>query len=362
MDHKMKVALIFGGKSVEHEVSLQSAENVFEAIDKTKYEVILIGIDKEGLWRLVTPSIFRGKEHWKDKDQVIFLPHPERGQLFNYSQGRLIGPVDVVFPLLHGLLGEDGTIQGMLKLLNLPFVGTGVLGSAIGMNKEITKRLLREAGIPVVHFLSLISSSCINFQEVVEQIGLPFFVKPASLGSSVGISKVKKEEEFLPALENAFQYDQKVLLEEYIEGQEIECSVLGNENPIASIPGEIVPQHEFYSYEAKYLDEKGAILLIPARLPKKTAEAIREISLRSFKTLHCEGMARVDFLVRNKKEIFVSEVNTIPGFTRISMYPKLWEASGIPYPELIDRLIHLALERFEKEKHLKTHYTLPDKG
>ncbi|MCX7667762.1 MAG: D-alanine--D-alanine ligase [Atribacterota bacterium] len=362
MDRKMKVALIFGGKSVEHEVSLQSAENVFEAIDKTKYEVILIGIDKEGLWHFVTPSIFRGKEHWKDKDQVVFLPHPERGQLFNLSQGRLVGPVDVVFPLLHGPLGEAGTLQGRRNLLNVLFVGTGVLGSAIGMSKEATKRLLREAGIPVVRFLSLAPSFHISFQEVVEQIGLPFFVKPANLGSSVGISKVKKEDEFLPALENAFQYDQKVLLEEYIEGQEIECSILGNEDPIASVPGEIVPQHEFYSYEAKYLDEKGAILLIPARLPKKTAEAIREISLRSFKVLYCEGMARVDFLVRNRKEIFVSEVNTIPGFTRISMYPKLWEASGIPYPELIDRLIYLALERFEREKRLKTQYLPPDKG
>jgi D-alanine-D-alanine ligase len=356
MDRKIKVALIFGGKSVEHEISLQSAENVFEAIDKTKYDVILIGIDKDGLWHLVTPAIFRGKESWQEQDQVIFFPHPKQGQLLNLSQGKPIGPVDVVFPLLHGPLGEDGTIQGMLKLMHVPFVGAGVLGSAIGMSKEATKRLLRETGIPVVNFLSIHSPFDLSFQEVVKQIGLPFFVKPANLGSSVGISKVKREDEFLPALQNAFQYDETVLLEEYIEGQEIECSVLGNDHPIVSIPGEIVPQHEFYSYEAKYLDEKGAILLIPARLPNKTTEEIQKIALLSFKALYCQGMARVDFLVRKKREIFVNEINTIPGFTKISMYPKLWEASGISYPELIDRLIGLALERFAKEKNLKTHY------
>lgn len=356
MNRRIRVALIFGGKSVEHEISLQSAENVLAAMNRTKYEVILIGIDKQGLWHLVTPSIFRENDDWSTKDQVTLLPHPERGQFFNITQGKLLEPVDVVFPLLHGPLGEDGTIQGMLKLMNLPFVGTGVLGSAIGMSKEVTKRLLREAGIPVVKFLSLTSASCLSFQTAVECLGLPFFVKPANLGSSVGISKVKSEGDFERALQNAFQYDERVLLEEYIEGQEIECSVLGNDNPIASIPGEIVPQHEFYSYEAKYLDEKGAILLIPARLPEKVAEEIRQISLASFRALYCQGMARVDFLVRRQKEIFVNEVNTIPGFTRISMYPKLWEASGISYTELIDRLIALALERFEQESRLQTDY------
>ncbi|MGQ9473598.1 MAG: D-alanine--D-alanine ligase [Candidatus Caldatribacteriaceae bacterium] len=358
MEQKMKVALIFGGKSVEHEVSVQSAANVFAAIDKNKYDVTLIGIDKKGVFRLLTPSVFQKVGSWEEKDQIIFLPHPERGQLFNFNQGKALDPIDVVFPLLHGSFGEDGTIQGMLKILNIPFVGTGVLGSAIGMNKEVTKRLLREAGIPVVRFLSVTTPSQLSFQEVVEEIGLPFFVKPANLGSSVGISKVKKEADFLPALQNALRYDHKVLLEEYIEGQEIECSVLGNENPLVSIPGEIVPQHDFYSYEAKYLDEKGAILVVPARLSKETALLVQEMALRSFKTLYCEGMARVDFLISKNGEIFVSEINTIPGFTKISMYPKLWEASGIPYPELIDRLIKLALERLEKEKNLETHYQI----
>lgn len=358
MEQKTRVALIFGGKSVEHEVSIQSAANVFAAIDKNKYDVTLIGIDKKGVFRLLTPSVFQKQESWEEKDQVVFLPHPERGQLFNLNQGKVLDPIDVVFPLLHGSFGEDGTIQGMLKILNIPFVGTDVLGSAIGMNKEVTKRLLREAGIPVVRFFSITTPSQLSFQEVVEEIGLPFFVKPANLGSSVGISKVKKEADFFPALQNAFRYDYKVLLEEYIEGQEIECSVLGNENPLVSIPGEIVPQHEFYSYEAKYLDDKGALLVVPARLSKETALLVQEMALRSFKTLYCEGMARVDFLIRKNGEIFVSEINTIPGFTKISMYPKLWEASGIPYPELLDRLIKLALERFEKEKNLETHYQI----
>lgn len=358
MDQKTRVALIFGGKSVEHEVSIQSATNVFTAIDKSKYDVTLIGIDKKGVFRLLTPSVFQKRESWEEKDQVIFLPHPERGQLLNLIQRKVLDPIDVVFPLLHGSLGEDGTIQGMLKIMNLPFVGTGVLGSAIGMNKEATKRLLREAGVPVVRFLSVTTSSQLSFQEVVEEIGLPFFVKPANLGSSVGISKIKREEDFFPALQNAFRYDQKVLLEEYIEGQEIECSVLGNENPLVSIPGEIVPQHDFYSYEAKYLDDQGAILIVPARLSKEATLLVQEMALRSFTTLYCEGMARVDFLIRKNGEVFVSEINTIPGFTKISMYPKLWEASGISYPQLIDRLIKLALERFEKEKTLETHYQI----
>ncbi len=289
MNQKIRVVLLFGGKSVEHEISLQSARNVFEAVDQTKYEVILVGIDRDGLWHLCTPAVFRGKERFKEGDRVVFIPHPERGQLFNISEGRSLGPVDVVFPLLHGTFGEDGTVQGMLKILNVPFVGSSVLGSALAMNKEASKRLLKEAGIPVVRFIGCTAGekTTLSFREVADSLGLPFFVKPANLGSSVGISKVKNEKEFWSALENAFQYDHHILIEEYIEGQEIECSVLGNDEPIASIPGEIIPQHEFYSYEAKYLDDKGAILLIPARLPKKVAAQIQELSLRAFRALYC---------------------------------------------------------------------------
>jgi len=230
-----------------------------------------------------------------------------------------------------------------------------VLGSAIGMDKDVMKRLLRDADLPIPKFLSFSAyqQKNITFNSIKNTLGIPCFVKPANMGSSVGIHKVKEEAQFLPAITDAFQYDHKILIEEYISGREIEVSVLGNEHPIASIPGEIIPQHEFYSYDAKYIDEKGAILKIPAELPENLSQKIRKLAILAYQVLCCEGMARVDFFLRNDKEIFISEINTIPGFTKISMYPKLWEASGIPYSELIDRLIGLALERAEREKNLK---------
>ena len=367
MHKKIRVSILFGGKSAEHEVSLQSAKNIVEAIDKDKYDVILIGIDKNGQWYLNEASRFllhaenpklialnRSSEH------VALVPKDNRNQLVNLSSRESLGPIDVVFPVLHGPFGEDGTVQGLLKLFNVPFVGASVLGSAIGMDKDVMKRLLRDAGIPIPDFLVFHKESIdeIDFEQVKKQLGLPLFIKPANLGSSVGIHKVKDESRFMPAILDAFQYDVKILIEEYIKGREIECSVLGNENPIVSIPGEIIPQHEFYSYEAKYIDEKGASLEIPAKLSPEIIKQIQDVALRAFKALCCEGMARVDFFLRNEKEIFVSEINTIPGFTKISMYPKLWEASGIPYTELIDKLIQLALERFEREKKIKISYDL----
>jgi D-alanine-D-alanine ligase len=269
---------------------------------------------------------------------------------------RTLGKVDVIFPVLHGPFGEDGTVQGLLKLANVPFVGAGVLGSAVGMDKDVMKRLLRDAKIPIAKFLVFERSvaSKINFAAVKRALGLPFFVKPANLGSSVGISKVSAKKQFGRALTEAFRYDNKILIEESIRGREIECSVLGNENPIASLPGEIVTRHDFYSYDAKYLDEKGAQLIVPAALAKNIVRQVQTLALRTFKTLGCEGMARVDFFLRNNREIFVNEINTIPGFTKISMFPKLWEASGIPYPRLIDRLIRLALERNRRERNLRT--------
>jgi D-alanine-D-alanine ligase len=269
---------------------------------------------------------------------------------------RALGKVDVVFPVLHGPFGEDGTVQGLLKLANLPFVGAGVLGSAVGMDKDVMKRLLRDAKIPVPKFLVFERSELgrIKYAPVKRLLGLPFFVKPANLGSSVGISKVTNEREFSGALREAFRYDNKVLLEEGINGREIECSVLGNDNPIASLPGEIITSHDFYSYDAKYLDEKGAQLIVPARLPKQVVTRIQELALKAFKVLCCEGMGRVDFFLRGRSEVIVNEINTIPGFTTISMYPKMWQASGISYSRLIDRLIRLALERFQREKRLRT--------
>jgi D-alanine-D-alanine ligase len=264
--------------------------------------------------------------------------------------------LDVIFPVLHGPFGEDGTVQGLLKLANIAFVGAGVLGSAVGMDKDVMKRLLRDAGIPIARFIAVsrYSSKQTGFDDVRGRLGLPLFVKPANLGSSVGIHKVSHRNQFERAVRDAFNYDNKILVEECINGREIECSVLGNDKPIASVPGEILPRHEFYSYEAKYLDENGAVLEIPAKLLPDTAERIRQLAIQTFSVLCCEGMARVDFFLRNGKEIIVNEINTIPGFTRISQYPKLWEATGISYTELIDRLIQLAIERFEREKRLKT--------
>ncbi|MBC7216743.1 MAG: D-alanine--D-alanine ligase [Candidatus Caldatribacterium sp.] len=352
MPERLTVLLVFGGKSVEHEVSCESARNIVQALDPAKYEVLLVGIDKEGIWRLCGPEDLRYPECPSDRDEVALIPHPEGGKLYNLREGRVIASPRVVFPVLHGTFGEDGTLQGLLEMVNLPYVGSGVAGSAICMDKEVTKRLLREADLPVVRFLVATEDAAPTFLEATERLGLPLFVKPATLGSSVGAAKVATEEEFHKALEEAFQYDTRVLIEEYIAGREIECSVLGNEKPFASLPGEIVPHHPFYSYEAKYLDPEGAELLVPAPLDEETTKRVQELALRAFLACRCEGMARVDFFLRGK-DLYISELNTIPGFTKISMYPKLWEASGIPYPELIDRLIALALEREEKKRKLR---------
>jgi D-alanine-D-alanine ligase len=363
MAKKIRVGILFGGRSAEHEVSLQSAKNIIDAIDTNKYEVVLIGIDKRGQWHLnkerhfLLPAVESGLPELPEKgENLALVPGKEAEQLVALSGEKRLGRLDVVFPVLHGPFGEDGTVQGLLKLANVAFVGAGVLGSAVGMDKDVMKRLLRDAGIPIVRFIAAIrySSKQIAFDEAQARLGLPLFVKPANLGSSVGISRVRDREEFERAVREAFRYDQKILIEECIKGREIECSVLGNDKPIASVPGEILPRHEFYSYEAKYLDENGAVLEIPAKLPPETSERIRQLATKTFTVLCCEGMARVDFFLRNGEEIIVNEINTIPGFTRISMYPKLWEATGISYSELIDRLIKLALERFQREQRLKT--------
>ncbi|MCI0493462.1 D-alanine--D-alanine ligase [candidate division KSB1 bacterium] len=367
MHRKIRVGLLFGGKSAEHEVSLQSARSIFEAIDKNKYDIVLIGIDKQGQWYLNEASHFllhaenpRLIALNKSSEHIALVPKHGTNELVSLTNHHSLGPIDVVFPILHGPYGEDGTIQGLLKLFNVPFVGASVLGSGIGMDKDVMKRLLRDAGLPIPKFLSFSSHELnnINFEHVKQQLGIPCFVKPANMGSSVGIHKVKNESQFFPAITDAFQYDNKILVEEFIKGREIEVSVLGNENPIASIPGEIIPQHEFYSYNAKYIDEKGAVLKIPAELPEVTIKDLQEMAIQAYQVLCCEGMARVDFFLRNDSEIFISELNTIPGFTKISMYPKLWEASGISYSELIDRLIQLALERAERENKLKISFEI----
>jgi len=261
----------------------------------------------------------------------------------------------VVFPILHGPFGEDGTIQGLLKILDIAFVGPGVLGSAINMDKDVSKRLLKEAGLPTSKFLVFQKNQeqDISFEKIERELKIPFFVKPANLGSSVGISKVKDKKDFIKAVKEAFRFDNKIIIEEGIEGKEIECSVLGNEKPVASALGEIIPTHDFYSYDAKYFDEDGARMAIPANISEEVVGKIQEMAIQVFKTLCCEGMGRVDFFLTEDNKIFVNEINTIPGFTPISMYPKLWAESGISYSELIDKLIQLAIDRKEREDRLK---------
>ena len=361
MKRKLRVAVLFGGKSAEHEISLLSARNIVEAIDKKKYQVLLISIDKHGRWGLCDASSAAWPSSVKSTKpgKSLALALGRRSNPLTRLSGRGgVGPVDVVFPVLHGTFGEDGTVQGLLKLADVPFVGAGVLGSAVGMDKDVMKRLLRDAGLPTARFLVCERSSLedVDFERVTQALGLPVFIKPANLGSSVGIHKVKDKEQLRHAVQDAFRYDSKVLIEEYIQGREIECAVLGNDSPIASLPGEIMPRHEFYSYEAKYLDEKGAVLEIPAKLPADVVKQVQETAVKACKVLCCEGMARVDFFLRHQREVIVNEINTIPGFTKISMYPKMWEASGISYTELIDRLIELAIERFNREKKLKTSF------
>jgi D-alanine-D-alanine ligase len=315
---KLKIGVLFGGKSAEHEVSLHSAENVIKALDKTKYQITPIKINKDGKFK------------------------------FNIIQN-----FDLIFPVLHGPFGEDGSMQGLLKLAGVPFVGAGVLGSAVGMDKDAMKRLLRDAGIPIGKFVTIKAGDTINFNKIKKELGLPMFIKPANMGSSVGVNKVRNEKEFKKAINEAFKFDTKILVEEFINAREIECAVLGNEHPMASVPGEIISNQEFYSYDAKYIDE-GAISEIPAKIDKKTSKRVQELAIRTFLALNCEGLGRVDCFLKKNGTVLVNEINTMPGFTNISMYPKLWVASGIPQSKLLDRLIELAVERFKREQKLKT--------
>jgi D-alanine-D-alanine ligase len=361
---KIRVGVVFGGRSAEHEVSLQSARNVLEALDREKYEPFLIGIDRDGRWRLdeQTRLLFDAARPLPNlvadgPREVALVARGEGSRLLDLSGNTELGKLDVIFPVLHGPYGEDGSVQGLCRLANIPCVGAGILGSAVGMDKDVMKRLLRDAGVPNARFLLVLrGGETPGFKEVAARLGTPVFVKPANLGSSVGISRAGTAEEFAAALTKAFRYDRKLVVEENIVGREIECSVLGNEDPVASVPGEIVTGggHDFYDYDAKYLDEKGAELHVPAALDAQTTERVRSLAVKTYTVLCCEGMARVDMFLRAAGEVLVNEINTIPGFTRISMYPKLWEASGIPPRQLVDRLIQLALERHAIEQGLAT--------
>ncbi|WP_130831930.1 D-alanine--D-alanine ligase [[Erwinia] mediterraneensis] len=360
---KLRVGIVFGGKSAEHEVSLQSAKNIIEAIDKTKFEVSLLGIDKQGQWHLNEASDFLLNAENpalialnRSGRSVALIPGEAQQQLIESGNAQPLSQVDVIFPIVHGTLGEDGSLQGMLRMANLPFVGSGVLGSAVSMDKDITKRLLRDAGLTVAPWISVSASqrAQLRADEVIAHFGLPLFIKPANQGSSVGVSKVSSAEEFAAALDLAFSFDRKVLIEQGIQGREIECAVLGNDHPQASLCGEVVVHDAFYSYQTKYIDADGAEVVVPAAIPDASSEAIRQVALQAFSALECSGMARVDVFLTPDDQIIVNEVNTLPGFTNISMYPKLWQASGLSYTDLITRLIELALARHQQESALNS--------
>ncbi|HLK87861.1 MAG TPA: D-alanine--D-alanine ligase family protein [Candidatus Binataceae bacterium] len=387
---KIRVGVLFGGRSSEHEISMRSALTVMSAMDPARYEIVPIGIGRDGRWylradaiRMLSDAAPRLEELAGGGVEVSLLPRPCANALVEApgnGQGAagqaaarpradsgqaLPGALDVVFPMLHGSYGEDGTVQGLLELAGIPYVGAGVLGSAVGMDKDMQKRLLREAGLPVVRYVAVERRQWrdqpARVAERARALEYPVFVKPNALGSSVGITKVKGESELAAALEEAFAYDRKVLIEAACIGRELECAVLGNERPEASVPGEIIVKggHEFYSYESKYVDPQGSETRIPAEMSPTRAEHVRELACAAFRALGLRGMARVDFLARPAlSEIYINEVNTIPGFTSISMYPKLWQASGLPLPRLIDRLIELALEESRERAALKITYEI----
>jgi len=363
---KLRVGIVFGGKSAEHEVSLQSAKNIVDAIDKEKFEVVLLGIDKQGQWHVNEASGYllnaddpaRIALHRSQKN-VALVPGLSEAQLIEADNRQTLDQVDVIFPIVHGTLGEDGSLQGMLRMANLPFVGSGVLGSAVSMDKDVAKRLLRDAGLNVAPFVTLtrVSRNRVSVSELEEKFGLPLFVKPANQGSSVGVSKVTSEAQYHEAVALAFTFDHKVVVEQGIKGREIECAVLGNDEPEASVCGEVVVNDEFYSYDTKYIDDKGAQVVVPAALAPDINDKIRAIALRAYQALECCGMARVDVFLTADNEVIINEINTLPGFTNISMYPKLWQASGLGYQALITRLIELALERHRADSALKSTIT-----
>lgn len=348
MTEKITIGLICGGTSGEHEVSLISAYNIQAALNREKYNVLLIGIDKNGGWYLGTNQrFFKNVEDVRKVSFVTELPAklPQRNLTEADESSAVLSEVDVFFPITHGKLGEDGALQGLLELFGKPYVGADVYGSAICMDKDVTKRLLGEHGIPIARYRMLRRPEELTYEDAVQDLGDALFVKPCREGSSLGVSKVRTSEEYSEALRKAFASDRKVLVEEAISGREIECSVLGNDSPeAASVLGEIAPSHEFYSYEAKYVDEDGADLIIPAKIDLDVSRDIRKTAVEAFQITECRGMARIDFFLNSDNSFILNEINTLPGFTNISMYPKLWEASGLLYPELLDRLIGLALE------------------
>ena len=360
MVKKIKVAILYGCKSAEHSISIESARNIVKAIDKEKYDIVLIGITKTGEWFLQDINYLLENRSFSrplqtSTDRVAFLPQ-SNGELYNITDPSKKEIVDIVFPVLHGTYGEDGSIQGLLRIANVPFVGSCVLGSAICMDKDVTKRLLRDADIPIVDFISYSNITKVNTDDILFKFGTKAFVKPADSGSSIGTSKINNMISLTANIKKAFKYGKKVLIEELIEGREIECGVIGNKVPKASCLGEIIPNDEYYSYEAKYIKKDGAKIIIPADIDKEKSDEMRFMARRAYEVLGCEGFARVDFFLLKDGRFFLNEINTIPGFTSISMFPKLWEESGMSYSKIIDRLITLGLEKFYKERVISLNY------
>jgi D-alanine-D-alanine ligase len=369
---RLRVGILFGGRSGEHEVSLASAASVIRALDTEKYEAVPIGITKDGRW-LVGAAAQKMTEQkmlpelLKNGERVVLPPDPSASALVPLAPGNTQPSVkvDVIFPVLHGTFGEDGTVQGLLDLAGVPYVGSGVLGSALGIDKDVQKRLFRDAKIPIVEYLPITrhqweTNRGKTLIAIKKKFRFPLFVKPATLGSSVGMTRVHEAAELPAAMDLAASFALKILVERAIRGREIEVAVLGNDEPRASVPGEIVPHREYYDYSAKYL-ESGSTIEIPAKLSQKQAAQFREYAICGYRSIECAGMARVDFfLERRTKKIYLNEINTIPGFTSISMYPKMWEASGVPYKELISRLIELALEQHAEKSRTKYSIELPE--
>ena len=360
---KKNVMVVFGGKSGEHEVSLMSTASILRAINREKYNVITVGITKEGLWKFhdgtideiesgawegITNLLMGGAEK---KNNASIVPRETGEGILSIGNERT-EKIDVVFPVLHGPMGEDGTIQGLFEMMNIPYVGAGVLASAVAMDKVIAKKLFQAEGIPQAEFMVIFRNKFNEDKEkyirlIEDAFRYPVFIKPANLGSSVGISKAKNRDQLYTAIDLAAKYDRKIVIEEFIDAREIECSVLGNDDPIASLPAEIIPSHEFYDYQDKYFDGKSQYA-IPADLSEELISGVRDMAIKAYKLIDCTGLARIDFFVERKtNRILLNEINTMPGFTKISMYPKMWEVTGIPYEALIDKLIDLAIERYQ---------------
>jgi D-alanine-D-alanine ligase len=353
-----KVVIVFGGRSSEHEVSLNSAKNIYKALDKKKYMGLLVGVSKEGTWYLLEEKTFLSKAALLDSEMnqetpislVSFQGQKSIVNMKNFERTSF----DCIFPIIHGTNGEDGSLQGYFKILNAPFVGCGVLSSAVCMDKEFMKVVLSEKGIANSKYVVVRKEKPETYEQLSKELGSPFFIKPANAGSSVGVHKIKSAEDYNKKITDTFLYDYKIIAEEFIQGREIECSVMGlNHDAKPATPGELNVKHEFYSYEAKYLDENGAEIIIPANLTTQKTEEIRSLAKKAYEALGCDGMARVDFFMKANGDLIVNELNTLPGFTKISMYPKMWEAHGLPYSELISELIELAFTKYDREAKIK---------